>query len=151
VRAVAERRRATKESLKQFVGGLGARAGLRPEVRDTARALAMYGSDDTQAQELATAYFLCDALDPRAWWDYGLGAVHGPERAVQQLSEVLALTGHCVIAVDQLDPLFARAASSLATVDSSQPDPGRDHLVHQVAQGLMGLREGTHRTLTLLA
>jgi hypothetical protein len=151
VRAVAEGRRATKVGLAKFVDELGDRAGLRVEVRDTARALAMRGSDDASAQELAKAYFLCDELDAQARLEYGLGAARGPERTVRQLSEILALTCHSVIAVDQLDPLIASAASSLATVDSSQEDPKRDHSVNQVAQGLMGLRDGTLRTLTLLA
>ena len=151
IRAVAEQGRATKAGLDRFVGELGARAGLRPGARDTARALAMYGSDDTDAQELAMAYFLGDELDAQARSEYRLGAARGRERTVWQVTEVLALTGHTVIAADQLDPLFARAASSLATVDSSQPDPRRDHVVNQVAEGLSGLREGTHKTLTLLA
>jgi hypothetical protein len=151
VQAVAQGRRSTKAGLDRFVSDLSARAGLRPEVRDTVRALAMSRSDDVGAQDVATAYFQAGDLDAEARSEYGLGAPRSPERTVRHLSQILAATDHSVIAVDQLDPLIARAASSPGAVDSPQPDPRLDHLVNQVAQGLMGLREGTHRTLILLA
>jgi Helicase HerA, central domain len=151
VQAVVQGRRSTRVGLDRYAGDLGGRTGLRAEVRDTARALAMYRSEDIAAQDVARAYFQGDELDAEARAEYGLGGAPGPERAVRHLSQILALTGHSVIALDQLDPLISRAASSPETVDSSRPDRRRDHLVNQVAQGLMGLWEGTGRTLILLA
>lgn len=150
LRAAIEGRRISRTGLGKFVDKLGSQAGLRPEVRDTARALVLYAARDPGIQDLAKAYFLAADPEPQTRAEFGLGAARAPERIVQHLSQLLALTGHSVIAVDQLDPLIVRAASSPVTVDSSREDAGRDQLVNQVADGLMGLQEGTRHTLTLL-
>jgi hypothetical protein len=145
-----EGRPPTRNTLDRFVGSLGTQAGLRPELRDPTRALGLYSAQDPDLQDLARAYFLGDDLQPGRRAELGLGAPRAPERTLRHLSQALALTGHSVIAVDQLDPLVYSAAASVATVHSSRPDAGRDRLVNQVAQGLMGLQEGTERTLTVL-
>ncbi|MEJ2578493.1 MAG: DUF87 domain-containing protein [Kineosporiaceae bacterium] len=150
VQAPLEGHRPTRARLDRVVTGLVSQTGLRPEVRDTARALVLYAAEDADAQDVARAYFLGDEVEPQLRAEFGLGAQRGPERTVRHLSQLLAATGHSVIAVDQLDALVFRAASSLETVSSSADDAGRDRLVGQVAQGLMGLQEGAERTLVVL-
>lgn len=150
VQAVAQGRRASRTALNQFVTDLSTRAGLRTDLRDTVRALAMLAAEDLDAQEIGRAHLASDEVDLQQRAEYGLGASRSAERTVRQLSAVLAMTGPSVVAVDQLDSLIASAASSPAMVDSAEMDEPRDHAVNQVAQGLMGLREGSEHMLVLL-
>ena len=151
VRAVVEGSRVSRAGLDKFVAGLSASEGWRPELASTARALAMLAAEDPATQELARAHLASEELPAEDRAEYGLGAARGPERTVMQLSRVLALTGSSVLAVDQLDSLFARAASAPERVDSDYADAARDHVINQVSEGLMSLREDTERTLVLLA
>jgi Helicase HerA, central domain len=66
---------------------------------------------------------------------------------VHDVTRLLAVTGPLVIAVDQFDTLVARSSQL-----TQKGDTGAEGLlVAQIADGLMGLREVTRRTLTVLA
>jgi Helicase HerA, central domain len=152
IRAAIEGRAVTKLRLDKFVQELTAATRIRPEVQETARAVVLYASNDPVTQDIAKGYFLStDEVDPgtRALW--GINSARSAQRIVEDLSLLLSFTGHSVIAVDQIDTLFARASSSPATVLNSAEDANRDHVVTQVGDGLMGLQERTHRSLVVVA
>jgi hypothetical protein len=126
-----------------------------PEValacRHTARALTMFSAGDFAAREVGNNFLLSgDECEPgeRAPWGLPRG-VHPPEQVVSQMSWLLALTGPSVIAVDQIDGLLAPLVKAMHTgEDSAWQD---SVLLDHIANGLMDLRESTHRTLTVVA
>lgn len=139
--------------LNSFAAGLIRReVGLGPDLADTARALAMYGAMDESVQSLARNWLVGapeqNLEELRPW---GINGPRPIERIVQDIFRLIALTGHSVLALDQLDPLVAHASASPASVAAQQEDQGRDEAVQQVAQGVMLLRDLTQRTLTVLS
>ncbi|HEX6873339.1 MAG TPA: hypothetical protein VF163_19760 [Micromonosporaceae bacterium] len=123
------------------------------ETQDTARALVLYGSVDLAGQDLGYAYLnsldLADVPE-RSVWGVGPGA-RSPQLIVRDISRLLALTGSpTVIAIDQMDTLFAQSTGSVIVGGSSE-EPGASTLLGQVADGLMTLREVTRRTLVVVA
>lgn len=144
----------SKPRLDSFVRGLSEAAGHHggPELQDTARALVLYASNDPATQDVAKDYFLfAGDIEPTARSIWGIRQGRSPQLIVRDLSRLMALTGHTVIAIDQIDTLVARYSASAETVDSSLEDARRDELVTQIADGLMGLREITRRTLSVVA
>jgi hypothetical protein len=134
-------------ALRRFDRALG------QEAQDTVRALVLHGSADPRAQDVGFAYLNSldagDAPGDRVYW--GMGKEARPAQLlVRDLSRLLALTGPTVIAIDQIDTLFAQSASSVLQVDSAL-DPRASALLGQVAEGLMALRETARRTLTVVA
>jgi hypothetical protein len=126
-----------------------------PEValacRHTARALTMFNAGDFAAREVGNNFLLSgDECEPgeRAPWGLPRGA-HPPEQVVGQTSWLLALTGPSVIAVDQIDGLLAPLAKAMHSGDDAAWQDSV--LLDQIANGLMDLRETTHRTLTVVA
>ncbi|KFZ78978.1 ATPase AAA [Amycolatopsis sp. MJM2582] len=120
------------------------------ECADTARALVLYASEDPSKNYVGDDYLGVFAEsksgDRRKW-----GIRSDPKSAktqVRNITRLLALTGPIVIAVDQLDTLVARSAVGQRQVRDSDE---QDLLVAQIADGLMGLREVTRRTMTVLA
>lgn len=69
---------------------------------------------------------------------------------MRQTSRLLALTGPTIIAVDQLDGLFAQSTGSILRSGHSDEQGIRETL-GPVAEGLLQLRESTARTLTVAA
>jgi Helicase HerA, central domain len=122
------------------------------ETQDTARALVLYGSRDFRAQDVGYEFLTStvpdDNIERSAW---GISPrVRTPQLVVRDISRLLALTGPTVIAVDQIDTLFAQSMSSVI----SGAEAGDHHdplLLGQIADGLMSLREVTRRTLAVIA
>jgi hypothetical protein len=121
------------------------------EAQDTARALVLQASDNTQAQDIGYE-FLCsnDEVEPgeRAKWGMRRGR-RSAQEIVRDISRLLALTGPTVIAVDQIDPLVFQSAMSSETSD--KPDWSGSLLLEHIAGGLMALRETTRRTLSVVS
>ena len=144
----------TLETLDRFVLALRRYdRALGQEAQDTVRALVLHGSADPKAQVVGYTYLnSLDAGDTpgdRAFW--GMGREGRPAQLlVRDLSRLLALTGPTVIAIDQIDTLFAQSAGSVLQADSAL-DPRASVLLGQVADGLMALRETARRTLTVVA
>ncbi|WP_372664853.1 helicase HerA domain-containing protein [Amycolatopsis kentuckyensis] len=119
------------------------------QCEDAARALVLIGSRDRGVKYIGEDYLDGDdAISPEArkWNIYSRPK---PSRVlVEEITSLLALTGPVVIAVDQLDTLIARSTQRTQEIGESVED---DLLVAQIADGLMGLREVTHKTLTVLA
>jgi Helicase HerA, central domain len=120
------------------------------ECRDTALALAMLCSEDAALREIGDTYLRSGEgeYNERAEWGLRAGA-RVPELIVQDISWLIALTGPCIIAVDQIDALVAQSVKELD--NTGTVDPGQDVMLERIAGGLMTLWERTRRTLTLVA
>lgn len=140
----------TVDDVEAFVDGVASLDEMiADECGDTARALVLIASRDRSAKYIGDDYL--DGNDEltseaRQW---GIWSRPKPSRVlVQEITQLLALTGPVVIAVDQLDTLIAR---SMKRTEETGDSAEEDLLVAQIADGLMGLREVTHKTLTVLA
>ncbi|WP_410578462.1 ATP-binding protein [Amycolatopsis sp. lyj-108] len=141
----------SRGDVDSFVDGLRAfDRDVARECADTARALVLYASEDPSKNYVGDDYLgvfpESKSGDRRKW-----GIRSAPKSAaaqVKNITRLLALTGPIVIAVDQLDTLVARSAVTAEQVRDSAEE---DQLVAQIADGLMGLREVTRRTMTVLA
>jgi hypothetical protein len=139
------------EDLNTFIGDL---RRLNPQVGresgDTARALVLFASADTGQADIGEDYF--DGFDEperEARQKWSIRPTIKPAHAIaQEISQLLALTGPTVIAVDQLDTLVAKATSRPGDSDN---DMALGKELALIADGLMLLRERTRRTLSLVA
>ncbi|MEV6620688.1 DUF87 domain-containing protein [Amycolatopsis sp. NPDC051106] len=140
----------TAEHVEAFVDGLASLDEMvADECGDTARALVLIASRDRGAKYIGEDFLDGDEqLTPEAR-EWNIYSRPKPARVlVQEITRLLALTGPVVIAVDQLDTLVARSAQRTQEIGNSTEE---NQLVAQIADGLMGLREVTHKTLTVLA
>jgi hypothetical protein len=145
--AVTGRTAPSPAALKVFIRELrriDPRIGLI--CQDTARALVLLASPDTDDQDVGY-YFMTgnevDQEDRRRWSINATRSV--PRLLITELSRLLALTGPTVIAVDQIDALIddlVRQASDLGL-----RSPG----LSEMGTGLMTLRDRTFRTLTIVS
>ncbi|MEV4053154.1 DUF87 domain-containing protein [Amycolatopsis sp. NPDC049688] len=140
----------TVDDVEAFVDGVESLDEVvADECGDTARALVLIASKDRSAKYIGEDYLDGDAeltAEARKWNVYSRPK---PSRIlVQEITRLLALTGPVVIAVDQLDTLIARSVQRTEAIGDSAEE---DLLVAQIADGLMGLREVTRKTLTVLA
>lgn len=135
----------TPANLRAFGNALRTVDGrIAVECGDTIRALALYASEHA---DVGLAYLQGMAGDgARRQW--GMAPTAKPSRQlVRDISRVLALTGPCVIAVDQLDTLVNKNQNVIEESAGSE-------LANEIAlisDGLMQLRETTRRTLTVVA
>ncbi|MGW5052750.1 ATP-binding protein [Actinokineospora sp. NPDC004072] len=116
------------------------------ECADTIRALVLYGSEHA---DIGMAYLqgLPEAGEERRPW--GIQPRAKPSRAlVRDISRVLALTGPCVVAIDQLDTLVNRGQDA---IDEAVTGTELAQEIALIADGLMQLRETTRRTLSIVA
>jgi Helicase HerA, central domain len=155
-RAVMGETELTRPALDSFIGGL---ADFDPYVtglsRDTARALALSASDDSEHRDIAENFFVSDEESvPGERTNWGIRRKpRTAEEIVHELSLLLALTGPSVIAVDQIDTLIAQSSLSadLALNTDLRVEQREALVLEEVASGLMALRERTRRTLTVVA
>ncbi|MFJ1759243.1 ATP-binding protein [Amycolatopsis sp. NPDC088138] len=140
----------TVDDIDAFVEGVASLDGMvADECEDTARALVLLASRDRSARYVGEDYLDGDDELTSDAKDWGIRPRPKPARAlVHEITRLLALTGPVVIAVDQLDTLVARSMQLTQQIGDSAEE---DLLVAQIADGLMGLREVTHKTLTVLA
>ncbi len=112
--------------------------------QDTARALALLASPLQEAPDVGYYYltgYEVDLEDRRRW---GINTTRKIARLlVNEVSQLLALTGPIVIAIDQVDALIDELIGRSAA-DAAQARPLAD-----VATGLMALRERCSPTKTL--
>ncbi|MEV6643872.1 DUF87 domain-containing protein [Amycolatopsis sp. NPDC051371] len=140
----------TAEHVEAFVDGLSSLDGMvAEECGDTARALVLIASRDRGAKYIGEDFLDGDEqLTPEAR-QWNIYSRPKPARVlVEEITRLLALTGPVVIAVDQLDTLVARSTKLTREMGA---DDEEDLLVAQIADGLMGLREITQKTLTVVA
>jgi hypothetical protein len=140
----------TRRAVDAFVAGLRALdRQVGTECGDVARALVLYASDSEASQighDFLGRFDETRTGERRKW---GINPRQPSAlRLVGDVTRLLALTGPLVIATDQLDTLVALAAQ---VAQRPGTDGAESLLVAQVADGLMGLREVTRRTLTVVA
>jgi hypothetical protein len=151
MRRVVDGQPFAKSFLDAFIHRLVQAENLGPGARDTARALVLLASRNLALQDVANGYFISsDEILPGARTDWGIQSVRPPQRIAQDLSLLLSKTGHSVIALEQVDSLFARAARSIAALDNAVENEGRDLEVSQVGDGLMQLQQQSQRTLVMI-
>ncbi|MEV6842470.1 ATP-binding protein [Actinoplanes sp. NPDC051411] len=128
---------------------------FRPDIamacRQTLRALVVLSAGDFRSREVGTNFLLSgDESEPGERAQWGLQrAAYPPESVVSEISRLLALTGPSVVAVDQIDGLLAPLAKAMTNgLEAEWQD---SVVLDQIADGLMSLREATHRTLTVIA
>jgi uncharacterized protein DUF87 len=144
----------TRTHLDRLVASIDRRdRQLATACQDTIRALTLFGCDDLAARTIGTDYLSPGDLpsgDPEAAAAWGLrNHTKRDQQLVEEISRVLALTGPSVIAVDQVDAVFDRAAK--LDVPGSEDLPAQAAAAQEIAGGLMALRQGTRRTLCLVA
>ncbi|HET6292438.1 MAG TPA: DUF87 domain-containing protein [Kribbella sp.] len=141
----------SRGDLDEFVAGVKRiDAKIGTDCQNTARALVLYRSPETSVQEIGYGYFELDGdveeADRDAWGFRRGGRL--PQQILGDLSRLLALTGPSVIAIDQIDSVMAQAATGRTDAGENQ---ARTRLANEIADGLMELRESTHRTLSVVA
>jgi hypothetical protein len=115
------------------------------ECSNTIRALALYASDYFDAG-LDYLQGIADGDQEQRW---GMRRTpHDPRALVRDISRVLALTGPCIIAIDQLDTLV-NLGMDAAGEQMTSPELVRE--VALIADGMMQLRQTTMRTLSIVA
>ncbi|MGC4868356.1 ATP-binding protein [Micromonospora sp. DT53] len=151
--AVAGARPVTRAHLDTFIWALRERdREVGRDAQDTARALVLHGAIDFEAQDVGYAHLISEAGDPVARAAWGLStAVRTPQQVVQDISRLMALTlDPTVIAVDQLDTLFAQTSTSLLNQHQGLED-GQAKVLGPIADGLLKLRDITRRTLVVVS
>ncbi|MET7876116.1 DUF87 domain-containing protein [Micromonospora profundi] len=151
--AIAGTRPVTREHLDTFIRGLRTRdREVGRDCQDTARALVLHGAIDFEAQDVGYAHLISEPGDPQARAAWGLStALRTPQQIVQDISRLMALTlDPTVIAVDQLDTLFAQSSTSLWEQHAGLED-AQARVVGPIADGLLKLRDVTRRTLVVVS
>ncbi|SIM84272.1 helicase HerA domain-containing protein [Micromonospora cremea] len=151
--AVAGAREVNREHLDAFIRALRTRdREVGRDCQDTARALVLHGAIDFEAQDVGYGHLISEPGEPgmRAAW--GLSpAIRTPQQIVQDISRLMALTlDPTVIAVDQLDTLFAQTSTSLLDQHAGIED-GQAKIIGPIADGLLKLRDVTRRTLLVVS
>jgi len=151
--AIAGNAAVTREHLDTFIRALRTfNREVGRECQDTARALVLNGSHDFEAQDVGYAHLIGEAGDPaaRAAWGFA-PALRSPQLIVRDISRLIALTlGPTVIAIDQIDTLFAQTSTALFKW-SEGLDDAQAKVFGPVADGLLTLRDITRRTLVVVS
>ncbi|HYZ62973.1 MAG TPA: hypothetical protein VE650_11020, partial [Acetobacteraceae bacterium] len=128
--------------VKAFVAALRKlNSALPPPGLDTARALVLLASPDGEQQEIGYYYLVGGDIDAAERGRWGFRSRTKDARyVINQLSEIMALSGPAVVAVDQIDALIDHVNKH---EDASA--------VAEVATGLMSLRDLTRRTFTIIS
>ncbi|MGW4212662.1 ATP-binding protein [Lentzea sp. NPDC004789] len=134
------------DHLVVLLGGLRkVDARIASECEDVIRALVLYASTHTA---IGRTYLegLDDAAGERRAWGLSTRS-KSAQQLVRDISRVLAMTGPCVIAIDQLDTVVNKTQDLIE--DDISPEEARE--IALISDGLMQLRELTRRTLTIVA
>lgn len=155
-RAVIGETELTRAALDSFIGGLREfDKYVAHQCRDTLRALALRASDNDEHQDIADNFFAGgEEGSPGERHAWGIRPrSRTAQDIVHEISGLLALTGPSVIAFDQIDTAVAQAAvqEDLAKMSAVESGLRQTLVVAGIANGLMELRDATHRTLTVVA
>jgi hypothetical protein len=151
--AVAGDLELTRDQLDLFIRALRTvHRDTGRDCQDTARALVLNGAMDFEAQDVGYAHLISEPGDPAGRARWGLTpAIRTPQQIVRDLSRLLALTlSPTVLAVDQIDTLFAQTTTAFFDRREGLEDQYAS-MAHQVADGLLTLRESTRRTLLVVS
>ncbi|KAB1160126.1 DUF87 domain-containing protein [Micromonospora sp. AMSO12t] len=151
--AIAGTKPVTREHLDTFVRALRTRhREIGRDCQDTARALVLHGALDFEAQDVGYAHLISEPGDPDGRAAWGLTpAIRTPQQIVQDVSRLMALTlDPTVIAVDQLDTLFAQTSTAMFDQYAGLED-AQAKVIGPIADGLLKLRDVTRRTLIVVS
>ncbi len=143
----------TRDHLDTFIRGLRTFSrDVGRECQDTARALVLYGASDFEAQDVGYAHLMAEPGDPDSRSAWGLtSALRSPQLIVRDISRLIALTlSPTVIAIDQIDTLFAQTTTAMFSRDEGLDD-AQATAFGPVADGLLTLRDITRRTLVVVS
>lgn len=135
------------DDLRVLLNGLRQVEGrIAVECGDTVKALVLYASEHA---DVGRAYLegLEESQDERRHWGLPVKPKR-PQTLVRDISRILALTGPCVVAVDQLDTLVNKSQEAF---DEETTNSELAQEIALISDGLMQLRETTRRTLTVVA
>ncbi len=123
------------------------------ECRYTLRALVMLAAADSDISDLAENWLTSmhdeTSVELERW---GVPrAVKPPQEVARELSQLIACTGASLFAVDQIDPIFAQARSSVVDDGTGRTRTEPVRLAAELGNGLMQLREVLSRTVTVVA
>jgi Helicase HerA, central domain len=142
------------EHLKDFIVGLRQYdRRLGSDCQDTLRAMVLYGAADYVAQDVGQCYLQSmEEQEPGERAHRGMRTPAKPaHQIVKEMSQLLALTGPSVIAIDQIDTVIAESMSSVRQLDDGPGDQQTATLFDQIADGLLVLRDITARTLCVVS
>lgn len=152
--AIAGDLKLTPDDLAMFIAGLrrhDRQVGIA--CQDTARSLVLFASEDQAMQDIGYNYLQSmeetESAD-RKDWALQPGR-KPPQQLVKELSQLLALTGPSIIAVDQIDTLIAQYWTEAVVAGETQASARHSLQINQIADGLMGLREVSRRTVSVIA
>ncbi|MEV8513543.1 DUF87 domain-containing protein [Dactylosporangium sp. NPDC051484] len=143
----------TREHMDAFIAGLRrSDNSVGRECQDTARALVLYGSLDFDHQDIGLAHLISEPTEPEDRLEWGFTAhARTPQEVVRDVSRLIALTlSPSVIAIDQLDTLFAQSAIKLFNHNEGL-EFDQATIVGEIADGLLNLRDITQRTLVVMS
>jgi hypothetical protein len=143
---VTGQREPSPEDVSAFVAALRHLARSTIMLQDTARALVLLASPQVSHQDVGYNFLARGEVsdeDRRRWGLYSRPKTS--QFLIQELSALLALSGPTVLAVDQIDSLIDEV-NRAANADGPQTDAVRD-----VTSGLMGLRDLSRRTVTVIS
>jgi hypothetical protein len=130
------------EDVNAFIAALSRRhPSLLPPCLHTARALVLLASPEPSHTEIGYYYLDGGDVEPADRSAWGIKSKPNTARfVINQVSQLLALSGPTVVAVDQIDALIDQVGKD---EDAS--------MIADVATGLMDLRDTTFRTLTIIS
>jgi Helicase HerA, central domain len=140
------------EQLDEFTGALGDVDQRVSHACDyTARAMILLAAPKRALQDIGYTYLqsLSEMNDgERKTW-----GIHPntklPHQVVNEMSQLLALTGTSVIAIDEIDTLIAQAATN-TKMTAADENSEQTALINQIADGLLTLRNTAAGTLTVV-
>ncbi len=140
----------TPETLSKFLNMLHKSKGeMVRRTHHTLRALVLLGANDPGVQDVGQAYLhSAEDLDDtgRRIWGIGVSTLT-PQEAVRDISQLVAIAGPAVLAIDQIDTLLAPPLDCASALDGATFN--RD--LERVAHGLMSIRQTMRRTAAVVA
>jgi len=122
---------------------------------DVLRALILFACDHADVNDLGYKWLQGLVIDDDELGVFGFQQKHQtPSRIVRGLSWLLSLTGPSVLALDQLDAIVAEHELSRSEVDADEPSEQQRRslaIIQGIAGGLLGLRDVTRRTLSVVS
>ncbi len=124
--------------------------------QDVIRALVLLNSNDFMLQNLGYSWLLGVEIDEedRRFYNFSKTVTSQTSQRIEGLSWLMSLRGPTLVAVDQMDSIVTQhhlAAGGGASEQVSEEQQVSRAIIEGIGGGLMGLRDITMRTLTLVS
>ncbi len=121
------------------------------EHQDVLRALLLLNAEDFEVSNLGHSWLLGLDLDDAQRRECGFaGARRDQKHVVQGLSWLMSLARPTLLALDQMDAIVGQHAAA-SRAGESQEQAAAQSILFGIGNGLLALRDTTHRTMTLLS